>query len=147
MPINSDSVELFPFSFFENLKYTIPHPNNILLSVCTIMSGCAVCSKYTHFCRCVIWSTPTNIISSIVQISNFNIRFSSFLSSWSLFETLVHRNYIAVLVLGIALFATHNNFDKIEWNVSDSYSDGFSKSSFTYIRWFLESGVTGCDMY
>ena len=71
-------------------------------------------------------SAPITITSLIAQLKNYNRRLILFLLSGSLFKNLLHRNDIAVLVSGLALFAAHNSFAVIELNFSDSCSDCFS---------------------
>ena len=64
---------------------------------------CGVCLISTHFCICVRLSALIPITSSMVQIRNCYSRFSFFLY-WSLFETIVHRNDIILLMSSLPLF-------------------------------------------
>ena len=62
---------------------------------------------------CVSLSTPINITLYCIQLRNCNIRFSFYLLSLSLLDTIVHSNYISVSISGLSLFATRNIFPKL----------------------------------
>ena len=74
------------------------------------MSWCVECYDSNHVCWYFRLPVPINLTLSIVKLRNCNRNFSLFLSSWSIYETLLHLIYIASLMAGIALFAAQLDF-------------------------------------
>ena len=110
------------------------------------MSWCVECYDSNHVCWYFRLPVPINLTLSIVKLRNCNRNLSLSLSSWSIFETLLHLIYIAYLMAGIALFAAQNRFSVIELFDYYYYYNSFSHYSFTSIRWCLKDDVNGHNM-